>query len=262
MLRTVAEIYDAIDVAEIKPYRLDLTYIDYRDGLRPEQVEEVLRQGWSEDVEEWTGGAQWDGACDLADELFREEATDSEFEALEEQWTESDERTDLIVTLQEMDRSDPYGDLLRNSGQMLFRVSPDEDQMPFLSDELSEPFLACEALGLGPEFLEAVTEIVPEIEGYRAEGGAHFGATWVFSANPNDLRLFPEGSRVDVTDPFLWLCNPWAGNGYGVQVKGVTVALNFDDIHVDSKAWGYSADETFGGLLLDDSTITLHEEED
>jgi hypothetical protein len=146
---------------------------------------------------------------------------------------------------------------MRNTGSMLFRYSPSEDDMVWLGDEIDTPEAMHAALGLAPELLPTVQTIWPEIEGYTISGGG-FGASIVFSANPADLWV-GEGTMVEISDPFLWLCNPWAGNGYGEVAEGVTITLNIDDIHTDKAEWGYSADDVFGGLCIDDSTITIKE---
>lgn len=59
----------------------------------------------------------------------------------------------------------------------------------------------------------------------------------------------------DELERFLWLTNPWSGNGYGEIAEGCTATLAREDIHVDSEAWGYGADSVFGGLILPDSDI-------
>lgn len=234
-----------VEITDLVPeWQRDLVYVDYQDGLTPEQVEEILHEGWSTEVDEWISDRQWDGAWELAGEL------------LERNPGLLQERHDLADEIREIDTSNPYRDLMSNTGSMLFRVSQDEDDMVFLCDELESPADTLEALGLDPAFLPYVTEILPEIAGYKWEGGAHFGATFVFSANPSDLAWH---RRVRITDPFLWLCNPWSGNGYGVVAEGCTITLDMEDIHVDKMAWGYSADDVFGGLVLPDSTTTPEE---
>lgn len=234
-----------IDEIEIPRWATDLVYVDYRDGFSPEDVEKLIHGDYPDHTDEWISEAQWTSACQLADELLADiEHTD-------------EDRDVLVERIQELDTSNPYRDLMRNTGMMLFRVTPDEDDMVWLCDELDDPPAALEALGLADEFLPFVTEILPEIAGYRCEGGGYFGATFVFSCNPSDL--WTGADEVTVTDPFLWLTNPWAGNGYGAVAEGCTVTLKLADIHVDKCAWGYGADDVFGGLCLPDSTVTAVE---
>ena len=256
------EVVDRIDLDKEPKYRFDLVYVDYRDSFDPEQVEELLRGGYSDHTDEWISEAQWTSACEVADELFKEacgesEEYDDDYDDLKDEWSYSDERQELIDSIMERDISTPYQDLLRHTGHMLFRVQPSEDEMVWLDPhDLECPGHTLDALKLGPEWLPAVTEILPEIAGYAAEGGGHFMAVLVFSANPGDLWNLPEGAQVMVTEPFLWLTNPWSGNGYGVVAEGVTATVKVEDIHTDKAAWGYGADDVFGGLCLDDSTIT------
>jgi hypothetical protein len=256
-MRTIEQIAQTIDISKLPDYRRQLVYVDYRDRFDESSIEKLLRGEYPDDTDGWISDRQWESACDLADELFREACSGSEFGEHEDEWGPSNERYALIDELREIDTSTPYRDLMSNTGVMLFRCSPPEDDMVWLGDIIDTAEKLHAELGLADELLPTVRTIWPEIEGYTLSGGA-FGASIVFSANPGDLWV-GEGAMVEITDPFLWLCNPWAGNGYGEVAEGVTVALNINDIHTDKAEWGYSADETFGGLCLPDSTITIKE---
>ena len=257
----VAQVYERLEFPKPTDYRLELVYVDYRDGFTPEQVEDLLRGEYIDSTDEWINEQQWVAASELADELFKSACDDDElYDDLEDEWRSSSERDDLILSIQEHDTSNPYRDLIRNSGTMLFRVQPDE--MTWLDPETLDadgPGRAIAELGLDPDFAPAVAEILPEIAGYAWEGGAHFLPAIVFSANPADLwehSGYPDAD-VTISDPFLWLTNPYQGNGMGTTATGCKVTVKLADIHVDSKAWGYGADDVFGGLRLDDSDITI-----
>ena len=261
-MRTIIQIATDIDVAALPEYRRQLVYVDYRDCFDPSQIEELLRGEWPEHTDEWISDAQFESATELADELFKEMCSPEEFDALRHDWEHHcDERQNLIDAFMENDTSDPYRDLMRNTGTMLFRYSPPEDDMVWLGDVIDTAETLHSELGLPAEFLPTVRTIWPEIEGYTVSGGA-FGASIVFSASPADLWQIPIDATIQVSDPFLWLCNPWQGNGYGEVAEGVTVTLNMADVHTDKAAWGYGADDVFGGLCLDDSTITETAKED
>lgn len=252
----IGEYAAKIDVSMLPSYRRELVYVDYRDGFNPDDVESLLRGEYVDYTDEWISEQQWTSACDLADELFKDEAQE-DYDDLESEWQASDERQELIFEIQEHDTSTPYADLLRNTGRMLFRAHPSEDGLVWLDSETleGEPWGVCEALGLGEEWLPAVTEIQPEIAGYACEGGGLFLAAIVFSANPSFVYDISDEADVNISNPFLWLTNPWSGNGYGVQVSDVTATVKMSDIHTDKAAWGYGADDVFGGLCLDDSDI-------
>lgn len=237
---------DKIDWDEVLPaWRRDLVYVNHDDQFSPEQIEELLRGGFCDHTDEWISDRQWESARELAHELLAEDGP-----------LAGHDPEDLIHEIVERDTSEPYRDLLRNTSAMLFRYSPTEDDMVFLDEELDDPAATRTALGLWRDFQPFVAEILPEIAGYRAEGGGWFGATFVFRAAPGDLVWkFHEDDFVTVSDPFLWLTNPWSGNGYGVVATGCKARLRFGDIHVDRFEWGYGADDVFGGLILDDSTI-------
>lgn len=241
-----------IDEIELPAWRTELVYVDYRDCFCPEDVEKIIHGDWPDSTDEWISDQQWESANQIADELLAEHGMEHS----------DDERWELVERIVEADTSNPYKDLLGNTGHMLFRYSPCEDEMAWLCDELDSPQATLEALGLDPMFLPTVTEILPEIAGYKYEGGGGFGATFVFSCNPIDLWDVPFDGQVTISDPFLWLTNPWSGNGYGEIAEGCTITLNMADVHVDKCAWGYGADDVFGGLCLPDSTITTPDKEE
>lgn len=257
----VAQIAERIKPESIPTYRRDLVYVSYDDSLNDSDIEAILRDGYSESVDEWISDSQWEGASELADELFRDACDDIYvYDDLIGDWLVSEERSELILQIQELDTSDPYRDLLRNTSPILFRAPPqDEDHLQWLDAETlgGDPRDICEALGMSEDMLPAVAEIQPEIAGYAAEGGGYFGVAIVFRANPADLFGVADDALVTISDPFVWLTNPWAGNGYGVAAKGVTVTFKRSEIHTDRAAWGYGADDVFGGLWLDESDITV-----
>lgn len=232
---------EKVNIEDLVPvWQRDLVYIDYRDGLSPEQVEEIIHEGWSESVDECISEAQWSGAWEVAGDL------------LEHNPGLLTDQADLAGEICEIDTSNPYRDLMQASGHMLFRHSPSEDDMVWIGDIINTAEALHAQLGLGDEFLPTVRTIWPEIEGYTISGGG-FGASIVFSCDPSDLM---GKQRVTISDPFLWLTNPWSGNGYGEVAEGCTVTLDVADIHVDKFEWGYGANDVFGGLCLSDSTIT------
>lgn len=256
----IRQVYDRINLDDIPEYRRQLVHVAYDDSFNDSDIDAILRDGYSEHTDEWISDRQWEAACDLADELFKDECADAELhDDLVGDWLASSEREDLIHTLQELDTSRPYDDLLRNTSPVLFRVQQDEDDMVFLdADTLNAgSFAVMNALGLGPSWHYAIREILPEIAGYAAGGGDHFGVAIVFRANPGVLWNVPDDAHVTVSDPFIWLTNPWAGNGYGVVAKAMTVTLKRSEIHTDKAAWGYGADDVFGGLYIDESDITV-----
>lgn len=257
----VAQIAERIKPESIPTYRRDLVYVGYNDSLSDSDIEAILRDGYSESVDEWISDSQWEGASELADELFRDACDDIYvYDDLIGDWLVSDERSALILQIQELDTSDPYRDLLRNTSPILFRVPPqDEDHLQWLDAETlgGDPRGICEALGMSEDMLPAVAEIQPEIAGYAAEGGGYFGVAIVFRIYPTDLFGVADDALVTISNPFVWLTNPWAGNGYGVVAEDVTVTLKRSEIYTDKAAWGYGADDVFGGLLLDESDITV-----
>lgn len=228
----------------------DLVYVDYRDKFDADDVEKLMRGDYPEHTDEWISDAQWTSAREVAEELTKVGG-----------WLEGMDPDDLLEAIVERDTSTPYEDLLRNSDHMLFRYSPHEDDMAFLNEELDDPRAVCELLSLGEEFIPVVEKILPEIQGYQAEGGGYFGATIVFRAHPHDVWVASGDDEIEVTDPFVWLTNPWSGNGCGEVARGCTVRLPYKDVHTDKAAWGYGADSVFGGLSLNDSKVTKIEKE-
>lgn len=246
-MMTVTTFQERVEEA-VPKWQRSLVYVDYRDQLDDEQVEEMIHGEWPDSLDEWISDSEWQSAHEIAKQLIADEVfTDDEYD-------------DLMMAIIDLDDSEPWRDLARGSGMILFRFSPCEDDMAFLDEELDDPAAACEALGLAPEFVDVVRAILPEVAGYRAEGGGWFGASIVFRANAADMIEY--GTHVTVSDPFVWLTNPFSGNGYGEVAKDLSIKLRKADVHVDRYAWGYGADDVFGGLILDDSDITITTEEE
>lgn len=107
------------------PRGVDLIYIDYRDNLSAEQLQEVIKNGYMED-ESWL----WDSQYDTINEIIANYRKENDIDTIEQEVI--DEMRDWLT---ENDTSTPTKDLLKNTRNHLFYfetedeffVNPDEE---------------------------------------------------------------------------------------------------------------------------------------
>lgn len=94
------------------PHGVELVYIDYRDELSPEQLQEVLKNGYMSD-EDWIGDSQHESINQIITEYEKahniDELSDAASEAMRD-W------------LYDHDNSNPTKDLLHNTSRELFYI--------------------------------------------------------------------------------------------------------------------------------------------
>ncbi len=97
------------------PHGFDLVYVDYRDSFREniDELERLLKEGYSQGADDWYFESMWEGEDYVITELSKTTGIDKEV-----LWSDDDIR-DYI---RENDTSDIEGDLLRNTGKMLFFI--------------------------------------------------------------------------------------------------------------------------------------------
>jgi hypothetical protein len=83
---------------------------------------------------------------------------------------------------------------------------------------------------------------------------------WIVGASVSDLYQLPtdDDVMVEITNPHLYLGNPFAGSGFITeQPVHTTVRVRRHELRTDKDAFGYSVDEVYGGLSVSDFTATL-----
>lgn len=228
-------LYDAT-VAELKE-RYDLVYIDYRDELSDEDVQNLLNgevDKVEERLEEYTSENRHRGAEYEVEQLL----TDEQRELLEEH----DLLYDLQDEIKDRDESDPIRDMLRNTPQKLMTVDLDHEVPDYTlrEDDEFEQILADIAEAAGIE-LAANRDALAEMVGNASYGG-RLMVIWY-----GDAEAAIGATKATWTDPSLLVYNGWNGSGFDGEVKGsVTRDLKAGDIVLDSTRGRYSWEQIAG----------------
>jgi len=262
--RDLSALKDAVLAALAPTY--ELTYVHHDEELTGEQAAMLVRGEWDEladAITEVREDGRYD-ACvtiirDLAEEVTRDwereddpDGTDApypDYSAVCDELTLGccDEFDEVRSAIEERDVSDPVRSLIRNTGLWLLRVTAvDEDHA--WSFETVEPTTVLSTVGLA-----ATEHNVRTVADALANASPEFSVLmgyWVFSVDLEALYDLPAGTTmIDVTDPHLYLGNPFAGSGFVTDepLHG-SVRLNVSDLRTDRDAFGHSLDAVYGGL--------------
>lgn len=239
MTRTTEQMRDALLSHLDEKY--SLVYVDYRDELSSDQIDLLARGDWEafwESNMDWESSARWEGAKYEYDELVKQYLDDDE-EAIE--FASSNYREEVIEAIMDRDYSDPCRELARHSSDVLMRVSiTNEDTAWAMGQESPEADAALATVGLPitPKNIEVMNSILAETNPYYS--GAI--ASLIFAAPVDWLYDLPtdEDAVIEVTDPYIWIGNPWQGDGW-VNEEPFEGTLRFKrgDLRTDKDAWGY-----------------------
>jgi hypothetical protein len=81
----------------------------------------------------------------------------------------------------------------------------------------------------------------------------------VYAADVGDLYDLGDTEYVEVTDPYLYLGNPFAGTGWvGDEPLKGTIRIKRSDLTTDSGAFGYGWNDVTGGVTVSayEATVT------
>jgi hypothetical protein len=261
------------ELIEAMPKKTDLIYVSQGDRLTDEQVAAVVSGDtdklWDL-LSDWESDTKADavandiaaGAKEIVNRWEREDDEDytellSAFDWTCEEW---DRVRDLM---EERESGDWFKDLMNGCSDVLMRVEAIGEDEGW-SFEPVRPEQVIEAAGI-PDTEEnrrilqaALAEVSPEhhvVMGY-----------WIFGADVSEIFALPneEDTEVEVTNPHLYLGNPFAGNGWlAEEPLQVTIRIKREALRTDADAFGYGVSEIFGGLSGSQysSTITAVEKE-
>lgn len=222
--------------------KYDLVYVDYRDELSREQVAMIVRGDFEalwESLSEYESEGQYQGAKYVADELLADAEIDpDEFEPYQ----------GLIDAVRERDSGDWVKQIVRATPDVLLRINVIDEDHGY-SFEAVEPERVLGDIGLPTTdanlrtIAKALAECSPEFSvlmGY-----------WIVGADVGELYELDTDAdvEVEITDPYLYLGNPFAGSGWITEepLEGA-VRVKRGDLRTDRDAFGYSVDEVYGGL--------------
>lgn len=132
-LRTLRDVArNALKHAKSDQYKCELVYVDYRDELGDEQIVAYLEDcnpnnetgvDWDRLVDsEWESVSRWEGVKQEVNELL----SGSGFTCADVEDEFPDLFEELREAIEDSDKSDFLGDLVRNTGSRLFQVDLDE----------------------------------------------------------------------------------------------------------------------------------------
>lgn len=232
----------------------DLIYVDYRDQLSDDQVAFIVSGDtdklW-ESTWEWESDSSHEGTQYVIKEIF-ENLDDDERDALDH-YDLTDELTDdLENAIRERESGDWIKQLIGHTPDVLIRVTLlDEDDCFSFEEVAVDAFLTKTGFADTPKNREAAAEVI-------ANACPEFGVGMVSvlaSVGVDDIWAMPyDTKQVEITNPHLWLGNPFAGSGYAAEFEG-TVIVAREDLRTDKDAFGYGWQDVISGDYQTDSSI-------
>lgn len=238
--------YDEL-VKSLKP-TYDLVYVDYYDELTEEQVDLLVRNDWEsfwETLNEFASEAIWDGAQYVIDnELDQDLILELSGEELD----------DLRCEIEYRNLSDPYKELAHNSGKVVLRLPIDElDEDNSDTEYTAEQILEVTGLDKTKHNIKEVQAVLDNMSTTVVMG------FWIAQVEiPDIYNLSPhDEATVYIKNPYLFLGNPFTGNGWMTEERlGGELRVERQYLCTDRDQYGYSVDDIYGGLWIDNSEIS------
>jgi hypothetical protein len=244
--------------------RYDLIYINQGDQLTDKQTNAIVRGDtdalW-EDLDEWESEARAYGVKYVIDEAVkdviraweREDSTDDEdadYAEIAEEFEHSDAWERVREEIEERDSGKWVNDLVRATPSVLLRIPIDAiDEDHAYSFEPVEPDEVLTRLSM-PVTDENRAVIQYVLDNSSPEFSVLMGY-WIVGADVKQIWDLPrdEDAEVEITDPYLYLGNPFTGSGF-ISEKPITgtTRVKREDLRTDKDAFGYSVNEVYGGL--------------
>ncbi len=256
-MRTVEEIKQ--NVIDQLADKYELVCIDYDDQLMDEQIVLLLAgdnpfdSKAFADFDEWVDDCCYDAALSVIGDLCE----DGEYEILKR---DSDALDGIRLTIRERDVSDPFGDLLKATGDRLFRYDLGYDladgSWAWADEEYEVAALEiAEAAGLNPDNGDLLRELWSLVA--ESTDGGRLYVLWSGDvAQAVDLASAVEGTpehdnpgTVTFVEPHLLVLNSWNGSGSEVRVEGnVTLPIVPRRVQLDAAkiGGGYSWTDVAG----------------
>ncbi len=273
--RTLTLLADEI-IADLRE-RYDLVHVAYDDKLTDTQVSALVRGDWTsfwDSTTEWESDIRHtavaeiirDEGKDVIDRWSRLDDTDHDPDTWLDNFEHTDQWERVREAIEERDFSRWAQQLADQTPAVLLRIGIDalDEDHAFYRREVA----AAEVLArIGFEATEHNLAVVTD---QLAECSPEFSILmgyWVVGADVRHLFDLDSDAdtTVEITDPHLYLGNPFAGSGW-ITEKPLTgtVRLRRDQLTTDTDAFGYSLDNVYGGLTPSQYAAdlrTVHPEE-
>jgi hypothetical protein len=251
--RTVKKLAKAI-IASLDP-KYDLVYIDRGDQLTDTQAAALVNGDdetlWSE-LEEFESDARHVGIQEalkgaLDEIITRWENEDGEdYTDLRRQFGDSKHLATVEEALTDRDSGDWIRELVEATPAALLRIIAIEEDDAY-NNEAVEPEAALLKVGLPNT--EANRRIMAETLANASPEFSILMGYWIVGADLAQIYDLGDATQVSITNPHLYLGNPFAGSGFISEeaFEGVVI-VDRGDLRTDKDAFGYSVADVYGGL--------------
>ena len=265
--RTATDLANAMIDDLDKTY--ELVYVTYDDTLTDEQVGHVVRgdmEALWESLAEWEDETSWDSVEQIIAELKAsvirgwENENDVDYSNLADAFDGSDEWERVRYEIEERNTGDWIKRLVRQTGQVLLRIPIDtiDEDNAFCFQEV-EPAEVLDRIGFAH-----TKDNLSEVSYVLANASPEFSVLmgyWIVGADVEalyDLLIDGDTQQVEITDPYIYLGNPFAGSGF-ISEKPLTgtVRLPRADLRTDKDAFGYSINDIYGGVHASSFEATI-----
>ena len=241
---------------EALPDKVELVYVDHRDQLTDEQLQTVLTESLDavlQDVDEQAMDLRDEGVWAVLEDCLDTEDLDllrADHVGLFDE---------LRYALQARDVSDPFRDLLRNSGGRLVRYRLDYDLAPGSwswsaqeADDAARDLAEAAGLAYEGDTAQACRDLVA-----NASGGGSLWVVWdadvedlhdALSYGADDNKPVASGT-ITWTDPCLLVLDSFNGSGHDARIEGeLSAAFDPARLTLDSQGPGYSWQDVSGAV--------------
>lgn len=250
----------ASDVIASLDKSYDLIYVDYRDKLTDDQAAMVVRgdiEALWESTDEWVSDQRHATVTQIitqavADMVRTWEAADEvDYSDLIEELPGGDEWERIVDAVHERDDSDYARTLIRQTERQLLRINVIDEDHGYSFQQV-DPLDVLARVGL-PATERNVRVMAETLNECSPEHSVLMGH-WIVGADLEQLYDLPDDcAEVTITNPHLYLGNPFAGSGFISEeaFEGV-VYVPRERLLTDKAAFGASVDAMYGGLSASD----------
>lgn len=236
----------------------DLVYVDYRDQLTDKQVAMLVRKdldGFWESTAEFEADSQYDSIKEIIEAAGREvidlwEGEDDEdYSHLMAELEGGDEWERIREEIQDRDTSRWADQLASQTGTVLLRIPVpqlDEDHAIF-HEEIGAADLMAK---LDIPSTDTHRQVIEDLLANADPEYSLLMGYWVVGISVADIyRLEGYSEYVAISNPHLFLGNPFAGSGYlSEDSLSMEIRVKREDLRTDEDAFGYSIEKIYGGV--------------
>lgn len=230
----------------------DLTYVDYRDTLNPDQVSAIVRndsEALNDSIWEWESENMTIGARFVALEVVNEYESNH---VVPEDFDASEMAFDIEEHILNRNSSDPVKELASHTSDVFMRVEliSEDDGLNNWTPQPAKAYLTKTGLPITDSNLATMEALIAD-----TPSDLHMGYAVFYLPVADLLDTMGTDATVTVENPEIILGNPFTGGYWNANFDG-TLTMNRADMVTDKSAFGWSVDETYGGFITE-ATATI-----